>query len=610
MVYFYRNFDDGRRMDSKYKIILSVMGIVFLVILGRLYYLAILKHDYFSNIALNNIIRTEMQIPARGQILDRNNKPLAVNNLGYSIALNPYLGRKKNRAILDDEIAKITAQFPIFDANDLKETYLSQHSAYNHNYITIIKFIPYKDMLKSYTILSQSDNIKITNATKRFYPNDTVASHIIGYIGSANQQEIYDNEMAKYTDLVGKTGIERYYNDFLQGKLGYIKAKVDVLNRNVEVLDKVDANKRNDMNLTIDIDLQQFLDSEFEKKAGAAIVMDAYNGEILAAGSYPEYNLNHFVDGMSNEQWSEIRDSPATPLLNKLINGTYPPGSVIKMGLGISFLEYGDIDEYTVIETPPFIEIGGVRFRDWTNKHGSADLVKAIKRSVDVYFYRLSYKIGIENMAKTLKTMGFGEKSGIDLIGESRGILPTPYWKLGTRGEPWRIGDTINASIGQGLFLSTPIQVARYTALLATGYLPTPRFAKKMGDEDVVAEVKDVLSDFQKSKLPAVRLGMYQVCNDTDGTAYNATLKSKTPLACKTGTAQVVGIPKDILQRIPEREMEYYHRSHAWITAYLPYKNPKYVITVLVEHGGGGSSSAGPILASIANKMKELGYVD
>lgn len=610
MVCFCRNFDDGWNMDSKYKIVLGFMGAIFFVILVRLYYIAILKHDYFSNIALNNIIRVEMQIPARGQILDRNNKPLAVNNLGYSIALNPYLGRKKNRKILDDEIAKITAQFPEFDSEELKEAYLSQYSAYNHNYINVIKFISYKDMLKSYTILSQSENIKISNATKRFYPNGTIASHIIGYIGAANQQDIYDNEMAKYTGLVGKTGIEQYYNDFLQGDLGYIKAKVDVLNHTVEVLDKVGANKRNDMNLTLDINLQKHLDSEFEKKAGAAIVMEAYSGEILAAGSYPEYNLNHFVDGMSNEQWSEIRDSPATPLLNKLINGTYPPGSVIKMGLGMAFLEYGDIDEHTVIETPPFIEIGGVKFRDWSSTHGSADLIKAIRRSVDVYFYRLSYKIGIENMAKTLRTMGFGDKSGIDLLGESRGILPTPYWKLGTRGEPWRIGDTINASIGQGLFLATPMQVARYTALLATGYLPTPRFAKKIGDEEVLAEVKDILSDFQKSKLQALRLGMYQVCNATDGTAYNATIKSKIPLACKTGTAQVVGIPKDILHRIPEREMEYYHRSHAWITAYLPYKNPKFVITVLVEHGGGGSSSAGPILASIANKMKDLGYLE
>lgn len=595
-------------MDSKYKIILAFIGAVLLIIVARLYYLAILKHDYFANVAQKNIIRIEMQIPARGQILDRNNKPLAVNDLGYSIALNPYLGRKKNLPILDAEIAKIIAEFPEYSAQDLKEIYLKQHSAYNHDFISVIDFIPYKDMLKSYTVLLQSDNIKITNANKRFYPNKSVASHIIGYIGAANQNDIYNNATAKYTGFVGKSGIERYYNDFLQGELGHIKTKVDVLNRKVEVLEEVGAESRNDMNLSIDIDLQAHLDTQFAKKAGAAIVMDAHNGEILAAGSYPEYDLNNFVEGMSEEKWSEIRDSPATPLLNKLINGAYPPGSVIKMGLGLAFLEYGDIDERTVIETPPFIEIGGVKFRDWSAHHESADLIKAIKRSIDVYFYRLSYKIGIENMAKTLKIMGFGEKTGIDLFGESRGILPTPYWKLGTRGEPWRIGDTINASIGQGLFLATPMQIARYSALIATGHLPTPHFAKKLGDKDAEFEVKDVLSDFQKSKLNALRLGMYQVCNDTDGTAHYATSASKITLACKTGTAQVVGIPKDILQRIPEREMEYYHRSHGWITAFMPYKNPKYVITIIVEHGGGGSSSAGPILASLANKMKDLGY--
>ena len=608
MVYFCGDFDDGLRMDSKYKIILAFIGVVLLIVVGRLYYLAILKYDYFASVAQKNIIRVEMQIPARGQILDRNNKPLAVNELGYAIALSPYLGRKKNLHILDSEIQKIIDEFPQYSAESLKETYLKQHSAYNHDFITIIDFIPYKDMIKSYTRLIQSDDIKIANATKRFYPNKSVASHIIGYIGAASQNDIYNNAMAKYTGFVGKSGIERYYNDFLQGELGHIKTKVDVLNRKVEVLEEVGAESRNDMNLSIDIHLQSHLDAQFAKKAGAAIVMDATNGEILAAGSYPEYDLNGFVEGMSNEKWGEIRDSPATPLLNKLINGTYPPGSVIKMGLGLAFLEYGDIDEKTIIETPPFIEIGGVRFRDWSAHHESADLVKAIKRSIDVYFYRLSYKIGIENMAKTLKTMGFGEKTGIDLFGESRGILPTPYWKMGTRGEPWRIGDTINASIGQGLFLATPMQIARYTALIATGYLPTPHFAKTLGDKDADFETKDVLNDFQKSKLNALRLGMYQVCNDIDGTAHYATSASKITLACKTGTAQVVGIPKDILQRIPEREMEYYHRSHAWITAYLPYKNPKFVVTVLVEHGGGGSSSAGPILASIANKLVELGY--
>lgn len=597
-------------MDIRYKIVINIIALVFLIILARLYFLSVVSHEEYENQARHNITRIEQLIPARGQILDRNNQPLAVNNLGYSISLSPYLGRKKNLEILDQEIAKITSLLPNLNPEQLRETYLNSYSSYNHNYIPIVSYIPYEDMYKAYTILTQSDNIKVSNATKRYYPNNTLASHIIGYIGPATDSDIQKNENLKFIGLVGKTGLERYYNDFLQGELGYIKTKVDVLNQTVEVIDEITANKRHDMVLGIDIELQKTLDLEFEGKAGAAIVMDAHSGEILAAGSYPEYNLNYFIDGMSNEQWSELVNSPNNPFLNKMINGTYPPGSVVKMGVGLSFLEFAGINENTIIDTPSYIEVGNRRFRDWKDGgHGSADLIKAIRRSVDVYFYKLSQKIGDDKMASTLFTMGFGQKTGVDLPNESSGILPTKEWKLTNRGEPWLVGDTIITSIGQGLFLSTPMQIARYTALIATSKLPTPHFVKKLGDEEIKFESKDVLNDFQKSKLGALSLGMYQVCNSEDGTAYRVTMKSPVPLACKTGTAQVVGIPQDIISRIPESQMEYYHRSHAWITAFLPYKNPKYVITILVEHGGGGGSATGPIITDIVAKMVELGYV-
>lgn len=597
-------------MDSRYKIVLSFVGIVFLVIIARLYYLSVILHDNLEEQAKRNITRTNILVPARGQILDRNNKPLAANRLGFSIALNPYLGREKNREILDSEIQKIISFFPHLDFDELKSTYLKAYSRYNHNYIVILPFIPYNDMHKAYSILIQSDNIKINNTTKRFYPNNSLASHIIGYIGVANKNDILNDESLKFIGLVGKTGLEKYYNDFLQGDLGYTSTKVDVLNQVVDVVDEVIANKRHDMTLGIDIELQKYLDSEFKDKAGVAIIMDAHNGEILAAGSYPEYNLNYFVDGMSNEQWDSLINDLNNPFLNKMINGTYPPGSTIKMGVGLSFLEYADISERTIIETPAYIEIGGRKFREHNLLgYGSADLMKALRKSVDVYFYKLSQKIGDEKMASTLSIMGFGQKTGIDLPNESIGILPTKAWKLANKGEPWLIGDTINTSIGQGLFLATPMQVARYTALIATSKLPTPHFAKKLGDKEIDYEPQDVLNDFQKSKLQYLALGMYQVCNSKEGTAYRVTLGSPVTLACKTGTSQVVGIPQDIKHRMSEHEMEYYHRSHAWMTAYLPYKNPKYVITILVEHGRGGGIAGGPILVALTKKLVELGYL-
>ena len=380
-------------MDIRYKIVINIMALVFLIILARLYFLSIVSHEEYEKEARRNITRIEMLVPARGQILDRNNQPLAINSLGYSISLSPYLGRKNNLDILDKEISKIVSLLPNLDAKQLKDNHMNLYSSYNHNYIKIVNYIPYEEMYRAYTILTQSDNIKVSNAIKRYYPNNSLASHVIGYIGSANDNDVQKDESLRFVGLVGKSGLERYYNDFLQGELGYIKTKVDVLNQTVEVIDENLANKRRDMTLGIDIRLQKILDTEFAGKAGAAIVMDVHSGEILSSGSYPEYNLNYFIDGISNEQWNELVNSPNNPFLNKMINGTYPPGSVVKMGVGLSFLEFAGINEYTIIDTPAYLEVGNRRFRDWkADGHGSADLIKALRRSVDVYFYKLSQK--------------------------------------------------------------------------------------------------------------------------------------------------------------------------------------------------------------------------
>ena len=357
------------------------------------------------------------------------------------------------------------------------------------------------------------------------------------------------------------------------------------------------------------VKLQESIDSEFTERSGAVIVMNVHNGEILAAGSYPEYNINWFVDGISYKNWEGLIENVHKPLINKLVYGRYPPGSVIKMGMVLAFLQYAGINESTLIQTPPFIEFGGRKFRDWkASGHGSADAIKAIRESVDVYFYLLSQRAGIDNMASVLRQMGIGELTGVDIPNEVSGILPTPEWKLQRYGEQWYKGDTITTSIGQGYFLSTPMQIARYTALIASGKLVTPHFAKEFNEESAEFEAKDILSDFQKSKLDVLRKGMYQVCSVPGGTAYYRTQGTRVSLACKTGTAQVVGIPQDIQRRTREADMEYFHRSHAWITAFLPYENPQYAVTILIEHGGSGGSG-GPVLVKIANKLKELGYI-
>lgn len=570
-----------------------------------MYFLSIKSNVYFEKIAQRNTEKKEILIPIRGQIFDRNREILATNELGFSVAINPFLRTEK---MLQKELEFLVSFFPKTTLEELQEEYKTEYSPYNHSPIVVIPFVPYEEMQKIYFRLIQNPNIVISPNVRRFYPYKTLASHVIGYTGSSNANDVQKNLVSKYTKIVGRLGLERKYNDFLQGELGGKKTKVNAFNKEVELLLEEPVKNGEDLTISLDLKIQKILDQQFVGKNGSAVVMDVYSGEILAAGSYPEYDPNDFVGGIPHKKWNALLNNPYKPLVNKFSASTYPPGSVIKMGIALSFLEYAGIDEKTLIDTPAYVELGGRKFRDWKiGGHGKSDMIKAIKESVDVYFYILSQKVGVENIAQSLKNMGFGEKTGIDLSDEKRGIVPTPEWKMRQYGEQWFVGDTINISIGQGAFLATPIQIARYTALLASGTLPTPHFVIQKGEEKVAYQSQNVLTSVQKNKLSAIALGMYQVCNAPGGTAYRYTKDAKVKFACKTGTAQVVGIPQEIKKRIKEEDMGYFHRSHGWITAFVPYKNPKYAITILVEHGG-GSGAASPILVNIVNQMFEMGY--
>lgn len=598
-------------MRNRFKFLAILFSVVWIVLAVRIYFISIKSNAYYEELAKRNMIKTENIIPIRGLILDRYGEPLAVNELGFSLALPPRLSLRSHFALLEEQIDWVAEFIPGLDKEEIIAQYKRQDSPYNHNYINIVDFVSYEDMHKLYPKLLQSSHLKIFPSTKRFYPNQKIASHLVGYTGRADSKDIERTPLSKYTGIVGKAGLEREYNDFLQGTLGYRKSKVTAFNQEIELLEEQVPKEKNDIITTIDLALQRIMDREFEGRYGAAVVMNANSGEILAAGSYPEYNLNDFIGGISHEKWNALRDNPHNPLLNKLINGTYPPGSVIKMGIGMALLEHAGINEHTVIETPSFIELAGRKFRDWREGgHGSSDLIKSIKRSIDVYYYKLSQKAGMNNIAKVVEQMGFGRPTGIDLPLEYSGIVPSPAWKMKRYNQPWFIGDTIVSSIGQGSFAVTPLQVARYTALLASGTLPVPHLAKSLGGILQEHEAQDTLSAFQKSKLPALRLGMYQVCNEEGGTAYSHTKGAKVTLACKTGTAQVVGISQADKKRIREEDMDYFHRSHAWITAYLPYEDPQYVITVIVEHGGHGGSATAPILVRLANSLLDLGYIE
>lgn len=593
-------------MNIRHKVFILFMIIIWSIICIRLFIVNVINSQYYEKLARNNTFKTEVLLPMRGLIMDRNGEPLAINELGFSISLIPKI---RNKAIINKEVQRIVSYLPFLDKEKLIYIYQKNNHVYNHAPVELVNFVPYIQMLKVYAHLKRSPYVVIAANSKRFYPNESTASHVIGYVAKANEKDMQNNPLSLYSKVIGKEGIEKTYNSYLQGDAGYRKSQINSLYKEIKLLQEDSVLQRNDLVLSLDLNLQESIDAEFGERSGAVIVMDVHNGEILAAGSYPEYNINYFVDGISFKNWRELTENVHKPLINKLVYGRYPPGSVIKMGMLLSFLEFANITEDTIIQTPPFVEFGGRKFRDWkASGHGSADALKAIRESVDVYFYILSQRVGIEHISSVLKRMGIGELTGVDIPNEVSGILPTPEWKLRRYGAQWYIGDTITTSIGQGYFLSTPMQIARYTALIASGKLVTPHFAKDFNGQSSTFESKDILNDIQKSKLHILRKGMYQVCSTPGGTAYNRTQGTQVKLACKTGTAQVVGIPQDVQKRIKESEMEYFHRSHAWITAFLPYDKPQYAITILIEHGGSGGNG-GPLLVKIANKLKELGYI-
>ncbi|EAL4027260.1 penicillin-binding protein 2 [Campylobacter jejuni] len=596
------------------RLVVGFILLFFIFLLSRVYYLSIKSNVYYEELAKQNAIKTEFLPPVRGQIADRNGTLLAINDLGFSISIKPYLSIKKsNKGILDKELSELINLFPDLNASKLAEIYKRNDSYYNQDFIKVVDFIPYDEIIPHYSELNLNKTIKIDPVVKRKYPFGKLASHIIGYVGKANLQDVQENEIAKLSNYTGKSGIERYYNDILQGEKGTRVYKVNALNQEVEQLSYTPA-MSNDIELTIDIELQSYLTSLFEGNAGAAIIMNVNDGSILAAGSFPEYDLNPFVTGISFKDWDELSNSLDHPFTNKLINGYYPPGSVVKMGVGLSFLNFKNISLSTQYVCNGSIELGGRFFRCWNRSgHGPVDLKHAIKYSCDVYFYNGSLQVGIDQISETLSRIGFGVKTGVDLPSEFVGTLPSKEWKMQRYKQSWFQGDTLNTAIGQGNFLATPMQIARYTAQIAKGGEVIPHFLKSIENNNTTIEnqmdenKKEIFTLFEKSQLPYIRDAMYAVANEQGGTSYRYLHNLDVKVAAKTGTAQVVGFSQTDKNRVDEKQFEYYTRSHAWLTSYAPYSKPKYVVTVLLEHGGRNITS-GATVAKIYQKMIELGY--
>ncbi|MEA2049918.1 MAG: penicillin-binding protein 2 [Campylobacterota bacterium] len=583
------------------KLVISFIVLIVLLLLSRVYYLSISLNDHYEELSKENYIKRFFNVAPRGSIIDRNGNYLAINKVGFAITVKPHLRSVKEFKEVE-EIAKLVVKyFPKFKYKKLLKRYKQLDSPYRHKMVKLVEYISYDEFFKHYTVFNSKENIEIQSTTKREYLYKDVAAHIIGYVGKTPKSYIKKDPQSKYFEQSGRTGLEKYYDKILRGSVGYQDIQVNSIYEKVKVLKELKPTSQ-DIKLTIDIKLQEYIHNLFKNKAGAVVVMDVNNGEILAAGSFPEFDNNIFVNGVSHKDWKMIQEDFNHPFTNKLINGLYPPGSVMKMGVAISFLEHKIKPNFSVYCTGE-LQLGKRKFRCWKHKgHKNTNFIKAIRESCDDFFYKGSLEVGINNIHKTLDRFGIGKKTGIDLPNESRGINPNKEWKQKNRNAPWYVGETLVASIGQGFINVTPMQIARYTGAMAVNKLQIPHLLK---DNNLV-ETKD--AKIKKRDLKIVQKGMYHVSNVFGGTAKNY-IKSKVVVAAKTGTAQVVGIPQSEKKRMKEHELEYFQRSQAWLTTYAPYKNPKYVVTILVEHGGHGGSAAGPMAGKIYDKLIELGYI-
>jgi len=590
----------------RYKFILFVFFAFWAVMIIRLYHVSIKSNFYYEGLAKENIERKQFIKPVRGEIFDANGKLLAMNQIGFSVSIAPHLKRKHKQ--LDRVIDKLIETFPDLNKTVMLKVYKKHDSPYNHTYIKVVDFIHYAAMMGAYPKLSLVPNLNIEAETKRYYPYGKYAAHIVGYTGRSNKKENLRDPVVDEVGKVGKSGLERYYNKVLEGELGYKISKVTATNKAIETLEKEEPKDNKNITLNIDIDLQKMIYERFGEHTGVAVVMRT-NGEVLAAVSYPSYDPNLFVGGISFKDWKALQSDLAHPFTNKFIHGTYPPGSSIKMGMALAFSKA----QPSVLDTSEhcvgFITLGSGKhkFRCWSRwGHGTVGLRRAIRESCDVYFYNKSLKVGIDAMAKYLRTFGLGVKTGVDLPKEYAGVIPDKAWKMKRFKQPWYKGETVIAAIGQGYDLVTPLQVARYTGMLATSNLAVPHIAKMIDGKEVKPQLKHI--HFDPFYLGEIRKGMYDVCNTRGGTAFRTMSHLPVIVAGKTGTSQVTSISQSTKKRLKESELAYFHRSHAWLTTYAPYDNPKIVVTMLVEHGGHGGSTAGPMVADIYKWLFNHGY--
>ena len=610
-----RSFLDFSRINAeklfqnRFNILISILVILSLFLIIRLYFLQVVSFNHFDTLSKTNRIKYISTPPRRGIIYDRNNIVLADNASLYSIEIN--IKEAKNIKNIIEAVKKEIA----LSQKEINNFHKKRVKYSHYNSIILKSNLSEEEVAKILSIRYKFDGLDVTASLLRKYPFKEVTHHILGHVGYIDKKDLKSLDKKKYrnTQYIGKTGVEKFYENELYGKPGYKHVEINARGRQLRDLDIGYAEAGVDIHLTIDIELQKFMHQNLLEFSGSSIAMNPKNGEILGMVSLPSVDPNERLWKYGYDQ-AEIKKLKS-PLFNRSINGLYSPGSTIKPLVALNSIKNNLIDPYQEIYAGPYFQLPDSprRFRDWKPEgHGMVDLNKAIVQSCDVYFYNLANNLGIKNMSSFFKNFSFGSKTGIDMPFESSGVLPSDEWKKKNVGYKWTDGDTVITGIGQGYFLATPLQLAYATSIIANrGLISIPKLNKdiqKEKNKKILEREEFFKNNLKPGDWEIITNAMFDVVNKQNGTAFWSIRDKKNKIAGKTGTVQVYSLSQETDERDDENIPDHL-KDHSLYVAFAPIDEPQIVIATVVENVGSGSKFAAPISNKIINyylnKVKE-----
>jgi len=584
--------------------------LLLMVLITRLLYLQFFEFSHFASLSENNRVRLTAVPPTRGLIYDRNGVVLAENRPSYQLELIPEQVEDMPQTL--QELGKIIS----LDEDTLKRFDKLLKRSRKFEAVPLRTKLSEQEVAKLAVNRHRFPGVDVNARLGRYYPLGKRMAHVIGYVGRIDEDELKRVDQANYkgTTHIGKTGLERYYEGQLHGMVGYKNIEVNVQGRELRVLDKIPPVPGNNLWLTLDVRLQAVAEDALSDYTGSVVVMRPSTGEVLAMSSMPSFDPNLFVHGISYKDYKRLRDSPDRPLFNRAIMGQYPPGSTVKPFVALGGLESHSIGYHEKINCTGYYLLPNEerKYRDWKKTgHGHIDMSASIAQSCDVYYYELAYRMGINRIYSFLHQFGFGEKTGIDLLGERSGLLPSRDWKKRVKRRVWYPGETLITGIGQGYMLATPLQLASATSIMAMrGKVMQPHLLAKIdepGREELVSinwAAKEKIKLQRPSNWQRAINGMISVMHGSRGTARSSAAGLKFKMAGKTGTAQVFGIAQDA--EYDEKTIARKLRDHALFIAFAPQDKPEIAVAVIAENGGHGSGVAAPIARKIIDEWLRI----